>query len=195
MEQVRAVLPLWETYARCLTILGYKAWAGCLHAEQYGVPQARQRAWLIADKSLHPSLEIPPKPTHSKYHNRKPERLDEGVLPWVSMAEALGWGDDRVGWMVAAGVTGAGRPRLWDHPAPTITGRGTAYVLDDLENVGPSARASDPGTRRLTVEEAATLQGFPEGFTFAGSRTSQFRQVGNAVNPPVARAILKGLGW
>lgn len=88
-EQVRAVMPIWEAYAEAMELLvGYETWTALLSAEQYGVPQTRLRAWLGA--SLHREVE-PPAPTHSRYHTRDPKRLDEGVLPWVSMAEALGW--------------------------------------------------------------------------------------------------------
>lgn len=34
-------------------------------------------------------------------------------------------------YVVAAGITGEGRPRSAFHPAPTITGKGTAYWLAD----------------------------------------------------------------
>lgn len=104
LEQVPAVLPVWEAVAEELRGRGYSVAVGILNAEQYGVPQTRRRAILVArNDGAEAKL---PTPTHSRYYSRDPKRLDEGVLPWVSMAEALGWG-------------------LGRRPSPTITGGGT----------------------------------------------------------------------
>ena len=86
-EQVPAVLPVWEACAAVMRSMGYSVWVGYLHAEQYGVPQTRKRAYLIARSDGKPAQ--PPVPTHSKYYSRDPERLDPGVKKWVSMAEGL----------------------------------------------------------------------------------------------------------
>lgn len=85
MEQVREVLPLWEVYAEELRKLGYSAWCGVLNAADYGVPQVRHRAILLASRAR--AVE---RPTATHYDPRKGMQLFGE--PWVTMAEALGWG-------------------------------------------------------------------------------------------------------
>jgi len=85
MEQVPSVLPLWRAYAEEMRRLGYSVWTGKLNAADYGVPQTRERAILIASRAREVQR---PYPTH--YDPRKGAQMFG--TPWVSMAEALQWG-------------------------------------------------------------------------------------------------------
>lgn len=95
LEQVPGVLPAWEVFARVLRTMGYTTATGYLRAEEYGVPQTRRRAFLVA------SLEgqaVLPAPTHRTYRKGVPQAAGDAALaPWVSMAEALGWAQGLVG--------------------------------------------------------------------------------------------------
>jgi DNA (cytosine-5)-methyltransferase 1 len=89
MEQVPAVLPIWQAYARTLTRWGYSAHAGVLCAADYGVPQTRDRAFLMATKGRLTW----PEPTHAR--DPIDDLFGPAKQPWVSMAAALGWGMNR----------------------------------------------------------------------------------------------------
>lgn len=218
LEQVPPVLPVWERMATELRGWGYSVVTGNLQAEQYGVPQTRKRAVLIARADGREA--VMPTPTHSAYYSRNPGKLDEGVKPWVSMAEALGWGMTERPYLTVSSGTEAGGGT---DPA-ALGGSGARRTVDRergagrwapegrVVNLDPSKPATtvqgDPrltarehhyhgqqnGTStRVTADEAAALQSYPPGFEWVGSKTATFRQIGNAVPPLLARAILATL--
>ncbi|MFF4361562.1 DNA cytosine methyltransferase [Streptomyces sp. NPDC001604] len=106
MEEVPDVLPLWRQYAAILRTWGFSVWTGILNAADYGVPQTRKRAILLASRVR---TAEPSPPTHAQL--AEPESLfGSGRARWVSMAEALGWGatDRPVPTVCAGGGPGGG---------------------------------------------------------------------------------------
>lgn len=153
-EQVPFVQIIWDACKATLEAFGYHVWTGKVHAEQYGVPQSRERALLIA------SLDGPvdrPIPTHSKYYPRNPTKLDVGVQKWVTMAEALGWGMvERPYITVAAGVKAGGQDTLM------AGGSGARQVIFDAHDKG--AWIEQPADHPLRVQRSNYSHG-SEGAT------------------------------
>jgi DNA (cytosine-5)-methyltransferase 1 len=183
LEQTPRVLPIWSAMAEVLEGWGYSVAVGNLQAEQYGVPQTRKRAVLVARLGRDVSL---PTPTHSRFYPRAMGRLDQGVKPWVSMAEALGWD--------LASLTD-----VWPglRPSPTIVGtfRPDIVAAPGWRKAGDGPRQNAKGSVQVTVSEAARLQSFPADFPWQGPESAQRLQIGNAVPPLLAEAILKAVAW
>lgn len=125
MEEVPDVLALWRQYAAILRTWGFSVWTGILNAADFGVPQTRKRAILLASRTR---TAEPPPPTHAKL--AEPEGLfGPGRAQWVSMATALGWGaTDRPVPTVCAGGGPGGGPE----PFPS----GSRKVLADARDRG-----------------------------------------------------------
>ncbi|TQK98977.1 DNA (cytosine-5)-methyltransferase 1 [Streptomyces puniciscabiei] len=123
MEEVPDVLPLWRQYAAVLRGWGFSVWTGILNAADYGVPQTRRRAILLASRTR---TAAPPPPTHADV--AEPETLfGPGRSRWVSMAEALGWGaTDRPVPTVCAGGGPGGGPE----PFPSGSRKSLASARD-----------------------------------------------------------------
>jgi DNA (cytosine-5)-methyltransferase 1 len=184
LEQVPTVLPVWEACADVMRGLGYSVAVGVLQAEQYGVPQTRKRAILVARLDGEARL---PEPTHSAFYPTDPERLDPGVKKWVSIAEALGYTDDEAAGSVFTQNNKLAHQavRRLDQPAPTVTAghdSGNRGFIDEDGNFFVA-----------TVEQVAALQSYPAGFAWAGSKTKTMLQIGNAVPPLLAETVLTAL--
>ena len=120
-EQVPAVLPVWEACAAVLRERGYSVATGVLNAEEYGVPQSRRRAVLLANRTTEVCL---PTPTHSRYAKGR-NRVQPGVLPWVGLGDALTWDGEAT---VTSNYGSGGDPkargkRTSNEPAATVTSK------------------------------------------------------------------------
>ncbi len=180
LEQVPAVLPVWYEYAKVLSRMGYwVAKPDVLHTEQFGVPQTRRRAILVARLSRIVEL---PKPTHRLY--RKGVARDQGdvnLQRWVPMAEVL---DRPTPFEVVSNYGTGGDPkargrRTSDQPAFTVTGK-----------VSRNRVLAPDGTelQRFSDAEAGVLQTFPADYPWSGRAIAQ--QIGNAIPPLLGKAVL-----
>lgn len=176
-----------------------------VNAADYGVPQTRRRLVVIGSRDhLHFSL---------------PPGSPEGRLPSGSVLTSHPRGQPNPSKIIYAKrpdlrpnpyhghlFNGGGRAIDLEKPAPTIlaaAGGNKTHFLD-LENRVPSYHrhlqsggapyvGELPGARRLTILESAALQSFPDGVSFAGSRSSQYTQIGNAVPPRMAQFIAEAV--
>lgn len=169
-----------------LESLGYEGEWRRLQASDFGVPQLRPRALLIAMRT----------PEWKRFEWPQPV-----VGPGVTVGKALRKEMASRGWAQATSwAQGA------NTIAPTLVGGSKKHGGPDL---GPSraraawaklgvngklvaAEAPGPdfeGMPCLTVRMAAIVQGFPPDWEFYGRKTTAYRQVGNAFPPPVARAV------
>ena len=92
----------------------------------------------------------------------------------------------------------ATRPELLDRPSPTVSAVGECKGSGEGGNPDKMQRASDAlflgaGIRRLTVTECALLMSWPADYPLQGTKTSQYRIVGNGCTPPVVELLARAV--
>ncbi|MER5843239.1 DNA cytosine methyltransferase [Streptomyces prasinus] len=182
LEQVQQVQQVWDAYAEVLRAEGYSVATGVLRTEQYGLPQTRRRAVLVARLGGPVAL---PEPSRRPYRRGVAQDAgDARLAPWVSMGEAL---PERGPFTVVSNYGTGGDPknrgrRTSGEPAFTVTGK-----ISRLRLIDPDGRELP----RLSHSEAGRLQGFPADWPWSGSDISQ--QIGNACPPPLATALIEAV--
>lgn len=203
LEQVPSVIEVWHEYEKVLKAVGYQAAAKVYHTEQYGVPQTRRRAVLVARREDFPDHFLPP--THQQYRKDvvPTDALFGAREPWISMDRALREVYARIDvedvarraepFCVVSNYGSGGDPKARgrrdsDKPSATITGK---WKRNRIVSCGEPEREME----RLRNEEAGVFQSFPYRYPWRGN--DQAQQIGNAVPPRFGVHVLSaalGLG-
>jgi DNA (cytosine-5)-methyltransferase 1 len=191
--------------------LGYITNWAILNAADYGVPQIRERFFMIGSQRGRVEM---PAPTHAKL----PEAtlLDSFLKPWVTAGEVLADLDTEENADDAGHFAGGqyhdlltqippGDNYLYftekrGHPNPVWEWRSRYWsfllkLSPDLPAWTIQARRSNNmgpfhwRNRILRIEEVKRLQTFPDDWYLAGRTEEQWRQIGNAVPPVLAKAL------
>lgn len=146
-----------------------------------------------------------------RYGERRDHPVDEPAPTLTSKARSDVWVvDRRTNSRAAGGGQAPTVPVPMSRPAPTMTGKsGTQWVFHRPSTcVMGDPRIAAPGYRgghddrsttmmadaiRITLQEALILQSFDPAYPVQGTKTKQFEQVGNAVPPRLAQAVLEAL--
>jgi DNA (cytosine-5)-methyltransferase 1 len=214
-ENVRSIThprnkPVLEALERAARARGYKLRFVTANAAEYGVPQRRQRVFLLGSKRRRPDV---PETTHGA-----PDvAAEEGKLPFAVAGSALApyagkkffepeevvegrWAEHLKtvppGWNYKAHTAWGG------HPNPTweTETRYWNFLLKLSPELPSWTVNASPGpwtgpfhwdTRRLRTPELAALQTFPDGYEFEGTRRERVRQIGNAVPVLLAQRMVE----
>lgn len=227
MENVKAlgVLERWGSIRTALLEkfmeLGYSVSLCVLNASDFGVPQARERLFIVGfknGKNAAPDLER----MLENYKCKSPN-----VREALSVLDRAGTGNNKSVCKAKITLTtnpvmrkspyagmlfnGLGRPMRIDGYSATLPasmGGNKTPIIDEkalyenkrpwvesyheklMEDISNAKNAKvPPYLRRLTVDEARIIQTFPLEYTFCGSQSAQYTQIGNAVPCNLGKAV------
>jgi len=166
-----------------LAALGYSVEARALNALDFGLPQKRERVFVVGMKGPFTFTW----PEGRAVMTPLADILETNVPRRYYASEAIRSARLRK----FRGKAGAGGPAIWhenksghvsahDYSCALRAGASYNYLLVD-------------GQRRLTEREMMRLQGFPDSFKPLGKYTMVKKQAGNSLPVPVAEAILASL--
>lgn len=183
--------------------LGYNVSYGLLNANDYGVPQDRERVIIVGYRVETGKIFVPPVPDAVRPTLKDAIKdLTKNVVP----ALATNYSNPKVKFPNHEYMVGGfssmflsrNRVRDWQQPSFTIQAGGRHAPLHPqaprMEKVGVDKwkfkRGKESLYRRLSVRECARVQTFPDDYVFKYSRVSDgYKMIGNAVPVEFARRI------
>ena len=189
-------------------------WA-VLNAADYGVPQIRERVFIVGARDNRPFQF--PAPTHAEASMMVDDLLGLPRIPWTTAWDAIGNLEDndapdlKVGgqWARLLPSIPEGENYLWHTdrggglPLFGWRRRYWSFLLKLAKNRPAWTIQSQPGSatgpfhwknRRLSMREMCRLQTFPDRYSVRGGRTEVQRQLGNAVPSLLAEILAIEMG-
>lgn len=161
--------------------LGYKVFDKVLNSADYGIPQTRNRTFIVCFKDHSVDFEFPqPRPLEKTMQDllekNVPDKyfLSDRILKTVLSHGTKNW---------------SAKPEI-----DLKVARPLCATMAKMHRASQDNYVTDNGkVRRLTPRECARLQGFPEEFIIEVSDTQAYKQFGNAVTVDVAYNVAESI--
>jgi len=188
-NQKQAFPLLLEEFRQC----GYHIHWDLLDAADYGVPQRRQRVFIVGFRNLTASTSFKfPRPVADKYRSV----LGDVLHPRSEVEEKYFFSDRALRGLAKTrngSIKTKGRVQDANKPCNTV---GAHLAKVSLNSTDPVVKTAGR-IRMFSPREVARIQSFPESFQLRGVKTTDYKALGNAVPPVlmwhVMRSVLKAL--
>ncbi|MDQ6961542.1 MAG: DNA cytosine methyltransferase [Mariprofundaceae bacterium] len=169
-----------------LADLGYKVYAQVLNAKDFGVPQNRERIYIIAFLDHSVDFKFPIKQGEGV---KLGHILDSNVDEKYTISDKLWAGHQRR--KAEHKVKGNGFGYSMFNAESDYTSTMSARYYKDGSEILIAQEGKNP--RKLSPREAARLQGFPDDFKLTVSDTQAYKQFGNSVAVPVIEQLANNI--
>ena len=190
LENVRRLLThdnkkTFATIKRVLEELGYKVFYSVLNSADYGVPQIRNRLFIVCFRNNDVDFEFPaPIELSLSMHDILEKHVDEKYYLSEKLKPTI-LSDGTGGYVAKSEINQSpARPLCATMSKMHRACQDNYYSDDYILGNGDAERI-----RKLTPRECARLQGFDDNFVIDVSNAQAYKQFGNAVTVNVSRAV------
>lgn len=176
-----------------------------MHASNFGVPQIRRRVFFVGfrTKKAFSKFNIPT-PTHNWGHlgtnsEKSIPLFTNEDCKTMGVRESLGLsniGFDNLAPTIRSGFTGKRNTTSVLNSSAGQKSWGDMGVWPNGVQSGRKEASHFPAKHdhfRMSVQDVALIQGFPENWEFSGAVYQVLGQIGNSVSPPVAYQVAKNV--
>ena len=192
LENVKGLLnhdnkKTYTTIIKTLKNLGYEIFAKVLNSKDFGLPQSRQRIFIVGIMGAAINSFDFPEPSYEK--TCLGDILENNPDQKFTISDKI-WGSHKKR-KIKAREKGNGFGYSLFNKDSTYTNTISARYYKDGSEI--LIEQSNKNPRMLTPREASQLQGFPFDFNIPVSNGQAYKQFGNAVSVNVVRAVAKNL--